>query len=103
MKTDLKSTTLGRADLTRVFCEKLGLDKKVSSGLLEALIDALIDGFRQGHPLKIQGFGSFSVHQKKERPGRNPKTQKTVTIASRRVVRLRASALLQKRLNDDIR
>ena len=94
--------TLGRAELTQVFFEKLSLDKKVASGLLETLIDALVDNFKQGQPLKIQGFGSFSVHQKNERPGRNPKTQKTVTISSRRVVRLRPSALFQKRLNNEI-
>ena len=102
MKTDLQSSALGRAELTQVFCEKLKLDRKDAASLLETLIDSLMDSFKQGHSLKVQGLGTFSVHQKKERPGRNPKTKEKVNVPSRHVVRLNTSALLHKRLNNEI-
>ncbi|WP_165380282.1 HU family DNA-binding protein [Candidatus Finniella inopinata] len=96
------TSTLGRAEITQVFCEKLSLDKKTASNVLETLVDSLVDRFKQGKSLKIQGLGTFAVHEKKSRPGLNPKTKEKVTVPSRRVVRMRPSPTLQKRLNDDV-
>ena len=103
MKNDLKSTNLGRAELIQVLSDKFALDKKTASGFLETLIDSLTEVFKNEKSLKIQGFGTFSVHKKKARPGRNPKTKQEKTISERTVVRLKPSPLLQKRLNDNVR
>jgi len=49
--------------------------------------------------VKISSFGSFSIRQKGERVGRNPKTGVEVPILPRRVLVFRASHVLKDRIN----
>ncbi|MGN1035530.1 MAG: HU family DNA-binding protein [Rhodocyclaceae bacterium] len=57
-----------------------------------------------GEEFKVQHFGKFSLIDKKERPGRNPKTGEPVPIDARRVVVFTPSKQLKdgvkKRLNN---
>ena len=48
--------------------------------------------------VKLSGFGNFELIEKKERPGRNPKTGEAVTISARRVVTFRAGNKLRKKI-----
>jgi integration host factor subunit alpha len=64
--------------------------------VLEEISGALI----RGEPVKISSFGSFSVRQKGQRVGRNPKTGEEVPILPRRVLVFRASHVLKNRIND---
>ena len=57
--------------------------------------DALVGG----EMVKISSFGSFSIRQKGERVGRNPKTGDEVPILPRRVLVFRASHVLKNRIN----
>ena len=52
-----------------------------------------------GEPVKISGFGTFSVRQKGRRIGRNPKTGQEVPILPRRVLVFRPSHVLKARIN----
>jgi integration host factor subunit beta len=49
--------------------------------ILETLTDALVNDDR----IEIRGFGSFTLHHRKPRIGRNPKTGAAVELASKRV------------------
>ena len=51
-----------------------------------------------GVPVKLPGFGTFSVRGKGARVGRNPRTCEAVPISRRRVVSFRASAVLKERI-----
>ena len=41
-----------------------------------------------GEHVKLSGFGNFELRDKRERPGRNPKTGEEIPISARRVVTL---------------
>jgi hypothetical protein len=58
--------------------------------------DALI----RGETVKISSFGSFSVRQKGQRVGRNPKTGEEVPILPRKVLVFRASHVLKGWVDD---
>ena len=62
--------------------------------LLEIMSDALATGER----IEIRGFGSFSLHFRPPRQGRNPKTGKVVPITPRRVMVFKPSGILKQRL-----
>ena len=47
--------------------------------------------------VKLSGFGNFELKEKKERPGRNPKTGEDVPISARRVVTFHAGQKLKAR------
>jgi integration host factor subunit alpha len=67
--------------------------------ILEDVLDEMTRAVAQVGTLKIASFGSFSVRQKKERIGRNPKTGKEAVITPRRVLSFRASKILKNQVN----
>ena len=48
--------------------------------------------------VKISGFGNFTLHDKKERPGRNPRTGEEVPVTARRVVTFHCGQKLKARV-----
>lgn len=92
--------TITRADLAEAVYEEVGLSRNESADLVEAVLDELADSIIREGNVKISSFGSFSVRQKGERIGRNPKTGVEVPISPRKVVVFRASHVLKDRIND---
>ena len=90
--------TLTRADLAETINRKLGLSRAESMAMVEAILDKMSDALERGENVKISGFGSFVLRDKKERVGRNPKTGIEVPITPRRVLTFRASQLLKDRI-----
>ena len=91
--------TLTRADLAEAVYEEVGLSRNESAELVEAVLQEMSDALVDGENVKISSFGSFSVRQKGERIGRNPKTGVEVPIKPRRVLVFRASHVLKDRIN----
>ena len=77
---------------------------KASSQTLAAkdLVDSFFEEIRKtlerGEEVKLSGFGNFELHEKKERPGRNPKTGEAIPISARRVVTFRPGQKLKARV-----
>lgn len=90
--------TLTRADLADTINRKIGLSRADLLNLVEQIIDRMTDSLMKGDNVKISGFGSFVLRDKKERIGRNPKTGVEVPITPRRVMTFRASQLLKERI-----
>lgn len=90
--------TLTRADLADTINRKIGLSRADLLNLVEQIIDRMTDLLMKGDNVKISGFGSFVLRDKKERIGRNPKTGVEVPITPRRVMTFRASQLLKERI-----
>lgn len=65
--------------------------------LLEQMSNALADGRR----IEIRGFGSFSLHFRPPRMGRNPKTGEAVALAGKYVPHFKPGKDLRERVNDD--
>jgi len=79
--------------------ERLGIAKKHSSELVEALLDIIKKKLENGEDVLISGFGKFCVKNKKQRKGRNPATGGDLLLDKRRVVTFRCSPVLRKKLN----
>lgn len=90
--------TLTRADLAEAVNRKMGLSRAESLDLVEAVLAKMCDAMSEGENVKISGFGSFVLRDKKERIGRNPKTGVEVPITPRRVMTFRASQLLKDKV-----
>lgn len=90
--------TLTRADLAEAINRKMGLSRAESLDLVEAILARMCDAMGRGENVKISGFGTFVLRDKKERIGRNPKTGVEVPITPRRVMTFRASQLLKKQI-----
>ena len=90
--------TLTRADLAETINRKMGFSRSESLDLVEAILARMCQAMGEGENVKISGFGSFVLRDKKERVGRNPKTGVEVPITPRRVMTFRASQKLKERV-----
>ncbi len=87
--------TLTRADLGEAVYQEVGLSRNESLAFVEAVLREISDTLTRGEPVKISSFGSFSVRQKGQRIGRNPKTGQEVPILPRKVLVFRPSHVLK--------
>jgi len=90
---------LTRKDLSNKIYKNLGFSKNLSLKIIEDFFESIIVEIIRSNKIKISSFGTFSVLNKKERMGRNPKTKEDAKIKSRRVVKFKPSLLLKKKLN----
>ena len=64
------------------------------------ILDSMIGSLSKGDRIEIRGFGSFSLHYRKARMGRNPKTGEQVSLSEKRVPHFKPGKALRDRVND---
>jgi len=67
---------------------------------VDTIINTIIKTLTNGERIEIRGFGSFSLHYRKPRIGRNPKTGATVAINENYVPHFKPGKNLKKRVNE---
>ena len=90
--------TVTKADLANTLFEQLGLNKREAKEFIELFFETIRESLENGESVKLSGFGSFSVRDKRSRPGRNPKTGEDVPVTPRRVVTYKASQKVKDRI-----
>jgi integration host factor subunit alpha len=93
--------TMTRAQLSESIYQEFGLSRNESAELLEMVLGEISQALVRAETVKISSFGSFSVRQKGERIGRNPKTGDEVPILPRKVLVFRPSQLLKARIRGE--
>lgn len=91
--------TLTRADLAKAVYEQVGLSRNESSDLVLSFFLEIANALVREEEVKLSSFGTFSVRQKRERIGRNPKTGVEVPITPRKVLTFHASHVLKDHMN----
>jgi integration host factor subunit alpha len=91
--------TLTREHIAVSLQSRLGGSKPESSRYLESVLSLIKRSLAGGDDVLISGFGKFTVQQKAARRGRNPATGEDMSLAPRRVVTFKCSALLKEKLN----
>ena len=89
-----------KIDIVQDVCNKVGFSKKDSSRIVEAVFDIMKENLARGEKIKISGFGSFIVKEKKARKGRNPQTGDEIEISARKVLAFKSSQVLRESLNE---
>ena len=95
----MEGRTITRADLSESVFQEVGLSRNESSDLVETILSEVVEALARGESVKISSFGSFTVRDKGQRVGRNPKTGQEVPILPRRVLVFRASNVLKSLIN----
>lgn len=95
----MESQTITRADLAEAVYEEVGLSRNESSELVETVLNEVSEALIKGENVKVSSFGSFTIREKGERIGRNPKTGVEVPILPRKVLVFKASHVLKDRVN----
>jgi len=95
--------TLTKADLSDKVSSELGLNKREAKDVVETFFEKVRVALETGQQVKLSGFGNFDLRDKKQRPGRNPKTGEEIPISARRVVTFRPGQKLKSRVESNVR
>lgn len=91
---------MNKTQLIDKIAEKSGLTKADSKKALDAIIEATAEVLKDKNDgkLALVGFGTFSVSERGERKGRNPRTKEEIVIPAKKVVKFKAGSELEDSL-----
>lgn len=87
---------MNKNELVNAIAEKAGLTKVDAKAALDATVAAVTEALAKGDKVSLIGFGTFSVVEKGERTGINPRTKESITIAARKAVKFKQGAELSE-------
>tara|TARA_B000000441_G_C21642414_1_gene290131 strand:+ start:420 stop:719 length:300 start_codon:yes stop_codon:yes gene_type:complete len=90
---------LTKKDLVNVVYMQLGFSKQISENLIEEFFSLISLNLKDQKKIKISKFGTFSLREKKQRIGRNPKTKEEKKISKRNVILFKASKEFKELIN----
>lgn len=88
-----------KSELIKAVSARTGLTQTDSESAINAVIAEMGEALFGGQKVELRGLGSFSVTDKAERMGRNPKTGEDAIITARKVVIFKCSTVLKNHLN----
>jgi len=89
---------LTKADLVETLTLETELNKRDSKELVDQFFEEVKSALESGRAVKLSGFGNFDLRDKKQRPGRNPKTGEEIPITARRVVTFKPGQKLKAKV-----
>ncbi len=69
---------------------------------VKMILDHMTRALAEGERIEIRGFGSFSLHFRAARLGRNPKTGEKVDLSGKYVPHFKPGKELRERVNDGL-
>lgn len=94
-------TALNKSDLIIQISEKNPhLSEPVVEDAVRIMIDHMISALASNQRIEIRGFGSFSLHHRQPRLGRNPKTGEKVEVSAKAVPHFKPGKALRDAVNE---
>jgi integration host factor subunit alpha len=88
-----------KADIVDKIHANTGLTRDEAFAYLETILETIKKTLETAETVKITGFGSFVVKEKKSRNARNLQTGEPITIAARKILTFKASTVLKAAIN----
>lgn len=88
--------------IERIAIRQNQLSSKDVELAIKLVLDHMSHSLATGERIEIRGFGSFSLHYRKPRQGRNPKTGETVELEGKYVPHFKPGKELRDQVNDSI-
>lgn len=88
--------------IERIAAEQNQLSPKDVELAVKTMIEQMSESLAQGSRIEIRGFGSFSLHYRAPRIGRNPKTGESVGLAGKYVPHFKPGKALRDRVNQSL-
>ena len=85
--------------IERIAAVQAQLSAKDVELAIKTMLDHMADALAEGDRIEIRGFGSFSLHYRAARVGRNPKTGDKVQLAGKYVPHFKPGKELRDRVN----
>ena len=78
-----------KKDLKDFIAKKIKITKSKANEVLNAVFEGIAEGIKKDGRASFSGFGHFSLHQRKARDGRNPKTGEPLKIKAGKIIRFK--------------
>ncbi|GHF93228.1 integration host factor subunit beta [Thalassotalea marina] len=89
-----------KSELIERLADKLDhLSAKDVEFAIKEILEMMAQTLSKGERIEIRGFGSFSLHYRAPRVGRNPKTGDSVELAGKYVPHFKPGKELRERVN----
>ena len=88
--------------IERIAATQTQLSAKDVELAVKTMIEQMSQALARGHRIEIRGFGSFSLHYRAPRIGRNPKTGESVGLAGKYVPHFKPGKELRDRVNSSM-
>jgi DNA-binding protein HU-beta len=86
-------------DLVGLVADKAGLTKAQAGEAVDAVFDAITSSLKKGEEVRLVGFGTFSVSQRKASIGRNPATGAEIKIPASNQAKFKPGKGLKDSIN----
>ncbi|WP_290583242.1 integration host factor subunit beta [Ketobacter sp.] len=98
----LRNSVLTKSELIeRVAQKQTQLSQKDVELAVKTMLEEMSQALATGGRIEIRGFGSFSLHYRAPRLGRNPKTGESVDLTGKYVPHFKPGKELRDRVNND--
>ncbi|AFP85353.1 integration host factor, beta subunit [secondary endosymbiont of Heteropsylla cubana] len=85
--------------IDRLVCQHVHLQAKLIEDAVKEILEYMTTTLSNGQRIEIRGFGSFSLHYRSPRTGRNPKTGDKVKLNEKYVLHFKPGKNLRNRAN----
>lgn len=90
---------MNKSELIDAIAKSADLPKAAAGRALDAVIEAVTNELKEGGSVSLVGFGVFSVKERAERAGRNPRTGESITIPAAKIPNFKAGKALKDAVN----
>ncbi|MCZ6838032.1 MAG: HU family DNA-binding protein [Alphaproteobacteria bacterium] len=90
---------MNKNDLVSAVSGSAGISKADATKAVDSVFDNITGSLRGGNEVRLIGFGTFSVANRKATTGRNPRTGETIQIPARRQAKFKAGKALKEAVN----
>jgi DNA-binding protein HU-beta len=90
---------MNKRELIETVSSKAEITKKEADAVVNATLDAIIEGLASEGKVIIPGFGSFEVRNKTAREARNPRTGETIKVEASKAPVFKAGKALKDAVN----
>lgn len=92
---------MNKPELVNSIAEKVNTTKKQAEDMVAALFDTIMDALAKGDKVVISGFGTFEVHERANRVGRNPQTGEEMLIDGSKAPVFKSAKVFKDFINRD--
>lgn len=90
---------MNKNELIAAVADKTNLSKGDATSAVEAVFEVVTGALKEGDEVRVVGFGTFVVTQRKAGKGRNPQTGQEIDIPASKAPKFRAGKQLKDAVN----
>jgi len=94
-----KGLLMNKNDLVSAVTGSAGLSRADATRAVNSVFDNITNSLQKGDEVRLVGFGTLSVAQRKATTGRNPRTGEVIQIAARKQAKFKAGKALKEAVN----